>query len=134
MTIDGTEYTGTLVNDEVENSYSIDLGVNANPTSQIDVSIAFTGYTFTQSLTNVSSEFAVDSSTALKIANKELQSQLNNIVNNDNKVEVVMKIVRDYASEDVSNYYWYVGAVTENGEALGVLIDTTTGEVLAKKV
>lgn len=133
VNIDGVEYSGTLVNDEVENSYSVDLGVNASPTAQMDVTIEFTGYTFKQNLACVSGDFAVDQAAALKIANKEMQSQLNNLVTKENNIEAVIKIVRDYTSEDVCNYYWYVGGVTTNGETIGVLIDTTTGEILAKK-
>ncbi len=134
VNIDGVEYTGTLENDQIENSYSIDLGVNALNTSTINVKIDFTGYSFNQELSNVSSEFAVDQASALKIANNELSSQLKNIVTDSNKVEVVQKIVRDYATPEVSNYYWYVGAVSTNGETLGVLIDANSGEILAKKV
>ena len=134
LNFDGVEYTGTLENDQIENSYSIDLGVNALNTSTINVKIDFTGYSFNQELSNVSSEFAVDQASALKIANNELSSQLKNIVTDSNKVEVVQKIVRDYATPEVSNYYWYVGAVSTNGETLGVLIDANSGEILAKKV
>ena len=46
----------------------------------------------------------------------------------------VMKILKDYSTEDLKNYYWYVGVVSTNGETLGILIDANSGDIIAKKV
>ena len=46
----------------------------------------------------------------------------------------VMKILKDYSIENTPKYYWYVGIISTNGETLGILIDATKGDVIAKKV
>ena len=50
------------------------------------------------------------------------------------KIEMVAKIMKDHSSADLKNYYWYVGVISTNGDSLGVLISTTTGEIISKKV
>ena len=70
-----------------------------------------------------------------KIAEKELKQPINNILKNKNvKIEMVAKIMKDHSSADLKNYYWYVGVISTNGDSLGVLISTTTGEIISKKV
>lgn len=133
-TIDGNNYTGFLEKSEVDNSYSIDLGAYVNRDSKINVQISFTGYSFKQDLTNTSSEFSVDGTTAIGIANKELNDTVKEITSDKNvKIEVIMKVLRDYSNE-LKNYYWYVGVISTNGDTLGVLIDANSGDIIAKKV
>ena len=45
-----------------------------------------------------------------------------------------MKILKDSSNAEINHYYWYVGVISTNGETLGILIDTNTGEIIAKKV
>lgn len=135
VTIGEETVTGSLNKSQVDNSYSIDLE-RAIPNDQlINVKIAFTGYTFHQDLTNTSQDFTVDMVTAIDIANKELASDLAELLKDKNvKIEVVTKILKDYSTDEVKRYYWYVGAITTNGDTLGVLIDANSGEIIAKKV
>ena len=131
--INDNSYTGFLQKGN-DNSYCADLEVNTTGDETINVQISFTGYTFNQNLANVSKDFQVDAETAIKVAEKELKENINNLTSDKNiKLEVVMKIVKDYSSE-LKNYYWYVGIVATNGETLGILISTSTGEIIAKKV
>ncbi len=133
ITIDGEQYTGHLESSEVDNSYSTDVGVRVTDDAVINVQISFTGYNFSSDLTNVSSSFAVDGSTALNIANEELSESLTNILDDGAQIETVMKIVKDSSSESSSSY-WYIGVVSNNGDTLGILIDANSGEIIAKKV
>ena len=133
--INDESYTGFLQKSNNDNSYSADLEVNTNGDETISVQISFTGYTFNKDLVNATSEFQVDSSTALEIAQKELKESIRNILNDKNvKIEVVMKIMKDHSSTELKNYYWYVGVVSTNGDTLGVLIDANSGDIIAKKV
>ena len=60
--------------------------------------------------------------------------EIENILKDKNvKIEVVMKIMKDYSQVDLKNYYWYVGAISTNGDTLGILIDANDGEIIAKK-
>lgn len=134
VTINEETFTGMLEKSPVDNSYAVDLEINVPDDAAINVSISFTGYTFNQDLVNTSNIFTVDKQAALEIANKELKEEVKNLTADNSKVEVVMKILKDYSTADVKNYYWYVGAISTNGETSGVLIDANTGEVIAKKI
>ena len=132
--INDQSYSGFLEKGS-NNSYSIDLEVSALCEDNITASVSFTGYTFKQQLQNVNKDFEVDQQTALKIAEKELKQPISNILKNKNvKIEMVAKIMKDHSSADLKNYYWYVGVISTNGDSLGVLISTTTGEIISKKV
>lgn len=135
VTINEQCYTGFLEKSNTNNSYTTDLEVSTIGDETINVQISFTGYTFNQNLVNTSSEFQVDTNTALDIAQKELKEDINNLLSNKNvKIEVVMKIMKDYSSAELKNYYWYVGIISTNGDTLGILIDANSGDIIAKKV
>lgn len=127
-------YTGNLQQSELDNSYSADIQVCAPAGATVSVQIDFTGYTFNKEMANTTAEFAIDHNKALDIAGKELKQSMKNLSSDkNNKMEAVMKIVKDTSTE-ASHYYWYVGVVSTNGDVLGVLVDSTTGEIIAKKV
>ncbi len=131
--IDGESYTGFLLKSPVDNTYSVDIGQSASDDAVVELQITFTGYSFNKTLGCVSSEFSVDKTRALEIASTELEEGISNITSDkNNKIEVIMKIMKDYSSEEKS-YYWYVGIVSTNGDTLGILIDTNTGDIIAKK-
>ena len=134
ITINEVSHTGLLEKSEINNSYSSDLELEVASDATINVKISFTGYSFDQDLTNLSSTFNVDNSTALSIANEQLKADIEHIIDNNNKIEVVTKILADNSNSDINNYYWYIGVISSNGEIFGILIDTNTGEILAKKV
>ncbi len=135
VTIGEESYSGFLSKNNNDNSYSADLEVNSVGDETINAQISFTGYTFNQNLENTSSNFEVDSASALKVAENELKKDVENLLSDKNvKIEVVMKIMKDYSSEEFKNYYWYVGIVSTNGDTLGILVDANTGEIIAKKV
>ena len=126
--------SGNLEKNPVNNSYVIDLEMSVPVDATVAVQINFTGYTFKETLTNTSSDFTVDSTTALTIANKELKTELENITSNNTNIEVVMKILKDSSNTELNNYFWYIGVVSTTGDTLGILIDANTSEVIAKKV
>ena len=131
--INDQTYSGFLEKG-ANNTYSIDIEVAALSEDSIIASISFTGYTFKQELINVSKDFEVDCNTAVEIANKELHQQISDLLTDKNvKIEIVTKIMKDHSNTDLKNYYWYVGAISTNGDCLGILINSNTGEIIAKK-
>lgn len=127
-------HTGFLTKSEINNTYSTDLEISIPKDSVINVKISFTGYTFDKDLENTSNSFNVDKNSALNIANEQLKNDIDNLLSNKNtKIEVVIKLLKDSTNE-INNYYWYVGIVSTNGETLGILIDANTGDIIAKKV
>ena len=134
VTVNAENFTGFLTKSEIDNTYCSDLEIAIPADAVINVKISFTGYTFDKDLTNTSNSFAVDKDTALNIANEELCENVENLIKNKSNIEVVTKILKDYSSVELKNYYWYVGIVASNGETLGILIDSNTGNIIAKKV
>lgn len=132
--INDQTYTGQLQKSEVDNSYSADIQAAAPADAVVTVQVLFTGYSFNKEFVNTSANFAVDKDSAIEIANKELKSSINQLTaDKNNKIEAVMKIVKDSSTEQ-NTYYWYVGIISTNGEMVGVLLDCATGNVIAKKV
>ncbi len=134
LTIDDEVLRGNLIKSELDNTYSCDLERSVLNESKIHVQINITGYTFEKDLENTSNDFSVDKTAAISVANSELNESLNGFSKDKNNFEAVMKIVKDYSTSEVKNYYWYIGVVAQNGETLGILIDATNGDVIAKKI
>ncbi|MBR2970056.1 MAG: hypothetical protein IKC49_03275 [Clostridia bacterium] len=134
ITVGEETLSGTLTKSQVDNSYSTDLEHIIPNDANINAEIKFTGYTFQQDLTNTSADFSVDMATAISIANDELNDDIRDILKDNAKIEVVTKILKDYSTEEVKRYYWYVGVISTNGDTLGILIDANSGEIIAKKV
>ena len=135
VTIGEQTYSGFLSKSNTDNSYSADLEVNDFTNETINAQISFTGYTFNKDLENTGLNFQVDYVSAIKVAEKELKGDIQNLLSDKNvKIEVVTKIMKDYSSEELKNYYWYVGVVSTNGDTMGILIDANTGDIIAKKV
>ena len=135
ITINEEEFTGNMEKSPIDNSYAVDIEKSVDDDAIINVEIKFTGYTFKQNLTNTSKDFVVDKNTALNQANNELKTEIENLLKDkNNKIEVIMKILKDSSNSELNRFYWYIGIISTNGETLGILIDTNTGEVIAKKV
>lgn len=135
VTINDESFTGYLIKSEIDNSYNVDLGLHLSNEDKINAKITFTGYSIDEEMTNTTKDFVINKSQAIETANKELKSKLKQITNDkNNKIECILKIVKDYSTSEVKHYYWYVGVVSTNGDTLGLLIDTNTGDVIAKKV
>lgn len=134
ITIGEEQLTGSLEKSQLDNTYSVDLEKEIANDAVINLQIKFTGYNFNKEMENISSSFQVDCPTAIKIATKELKNEIKNTLNENNKIEVVTKILKDYSSSEVKAYYWYIGVVATSGETFGILIDSSTGNIIAKKV
>lgn len=133
--VDDQTFTGKLEKSEVENSYIADIEKRVNDSSSVSVQIVFGSTSFNKEMTNISSKFEVNSNKAIEIANQTLKKDIKQLTSDkNNKIEAVMKIVKDSSSADPCNYYWYVGVVSTNGEILGVLVDSSNGQIIAKKV
>lgn len=135
VTVNEQTYNGELTKSETENSYSADLEINIPNNATVNTKISFTGYNFNKDMENASSSFNVDKNKALSIAAKELKDEIKILTKNkNNKIEVVMKLLKDHSNTEVKTFYWYIGIVSTSGETLGILIDATTGNIIAKKV
>jgi len=134
VTINEEEFKGIMEKSPIDNSYAVDIEKKVEDNAIINVKINFTGYKFNQDLTNISNNFEIKKDQALKIANNELKESIKDIQSDNNvKFEVVMKILKD-SSTETNRFYWYIGVIATSGETLGILIDSNTGDIIAKKV
>lgn len=133
--INDQTYTGFLEKSSVDNSYLADIGACAPADASVKIQITFTGYSFNEELSNTSNQFLIDADKAIEIANENLKEELKNVTSDkNNKIEVVLKNLKDYSNSELKNYYWYVGVISTNADTLGILIDASSGDVVAKKV
>ena len=134
ITIGEEVYSGDLIKSDLDNTYSVDLGIALQDDAEVSAKVSFTGYTFEQNLISTSQDFSVGADQALGIATKELNESVNNVMKDHNNIEVVMKILKDYSTSDVKAYYWYVGVISTDGQTMGILIDANTSNIIAKKI
>ncbi len=136
ITIGDFNASGTLTkNDYYNGCYSVDVNKAALNNEPVTVNITANNVAFSKELDNNSKDFSVDKSAALNIANSELKTEVSELTKDkNNKIEVVVKIINDYSTMGVKNYYWYVGVISTNNETIGVLIDANTGDIISKKV
>lgn len=132
LTIGEEKKTGKLEKSPYDNTYSADVGVNASDDAEIKLTVNIGVDKFEQTLYNESKNFKVTQQEAINIAGKELANEIDTLLQ-DGSVEAMVKILKDYSGE-TNRYFWYVGVVSNNGVAYGVLIDTMTGEIVSKKV
>lgn len=132
LTINGEEKTGKLEKSPYDNTYSADVGVSVEDNAEIKLKVNIGADNFDQTLYNESKNFKISQKEAIAIAGKELANEIDTLLQGGN-VEAMVKILKDYSGE-TNRYFWYVGIVSNDGNAYGVLIDTSTGEIVSKKV
>ena len=134
LVVNGENITGSLEKSPYDNTYSADIEQVIADDAEINLQVVVDGTNFNQNLTNVSSTFGVNKDEAISIACDELKDSVKNLSKEKgNYSEAFIKILKDYSGEN-NRYYWYVGIISPEGKTSGVLIDTTSGEIISKKV
>lgn len=134
LTLNGETLTGSLEKSPYDNTYSADVGKSVGDDAEISLVVNGESVNFSETLFNESKNFQVNISQAISIAGEELKDVISEMLNTEgNSCEAMVKIMKDYSS-DTNKYYWYVGMVCSDGKTAGILIDTTTGEIISKKV
>ncbi|MBQ7797902.1 MAG: hypothetical protein IJ371_02135 [Clostridia bacterium] len=134
LVVNGENITGSLEKSPYDNTYSADIEQVLPDDAEISLVLSVDGTNFNQPLSNVSSTFAINKDSAISIACEELKDSIKNLSKEDgNLSEAFIKILKDYSGES-NRYYWYVGIISPDGKTSGVLIDTSNGEIISKKV
>lgn len=134
LVVNGENITGKLDKSPYDNTYSADIEQVIADDAEISLQVVVDGNNFNQPLTNVSSTFAINKDNAISIACEQLQDSVKNLSKGKgNFSEAFIKILKDYSGES-NRYYWYVGIISPEGKTSGVLIDTSTGDIISKKV
>lgn len=134
LVVNGENISGTVEKSPYDNTYSADIEKIIPNDAEITLELNIDGNTFSQPLTNVSETFAVSKDKAISIACEQLKDSIKKLSKEEgNYSEAFVKILKDY-SGDSNRYYWYIGIISPEGQTSGVLLDSSTGDVISKKV
>ncbi len=134
LIVNGENILGNLEKSPYDNTYSADIEQVIADDAEISLELNIDGHNFNQPLTNISSTFTVGKDEAISIACEELSDSIKKLSEQtDNMSEAFIKILKDYSGES-NKYYWYVGIISPEGKTSGVLIDTSSGDIVSKKV
>jgi len=130
---DDLEYSGALEFNNYENTFLVDIQKIVSDDTNITVAVIVGSDIYEVTLISQTKAFEITWYTALQIAVEEMKEDLQNYVkNNTLDGEVYVKVIVDINNQ-FSNYYWYVCIVNSDGDTNAVIIDPTSGEVIAKK-
>lgn len=130
MTANTNRYESELEENPFDGTYVCDLKLITN-VDGITLKIYYGSKTEQVELKNISSAWKVDCNQALKVACKQLKSELKPLIDTEFKGETYVKIIED-TKVNKGNYYWYVTFVGRNGVKHTVIIDPSSGNILAK--
>lgn len=134
LVVNGENIVGSLEKSPYDNTYSADIEQVIADNAEIRLELVVDGNNVSQNLTNVSSSFAISKDNAISIACEQLKDSIKDLSKEKNNYsEAFIKILKDYSGES-NRYYWYVGIISPEGKTSGVLIDTTTGDIISKKL
>ena len=134
LVVNGQNITGSLEKSPYDNTYSADIEQVIADDAEITLELVIDGTNFSQTLSNVSSEFVVAKDRAITIACDELKDSIKDLSKEKGCYsEAFIKILKDYSGES-NRYYWYVGIISPEGKTSGILIDANSGDIISKKV
>ena len=124
-------FEGALVANPYDNNLEADLEVFVETGTEVFVYLKFADVTQVANLECIFNNFSINLDTALDIAVDELVSkkpQLDVSLNYECFVQILNK------DNNAKMYFWFVNIVSSNGDAYNIIIDTTTGQILAEKL
>lgn len=132
-TIEGVEYSGEMLNNPYDNSFVVDLSVNATDITELQIDFVIDDTSCVATLSQVNGEWSYNHLDAVQIICKDLKHYIGQYVeNNQLNAECYIKVVHN--TEYPTQYYWCVQIVTTNGTSMTEIINPTTGEILAKNI
>ena len=133
LLIDTIQYSGKLEKNPFDNTYVADIGREVSDAADINLKVVVEEINDNINMDNASVGWKINYKKALNIATEEFKDILPNyIVNNVLNAETYVKIVGS-TDEELSNIYWYVSIICQNGDSFACIIDPNNGEILARK-
>ena len=124
-------YEGVLTQNPYDSNYEADIKASISTDDEVFVYLKFNGITEVVNLECIFKNFLVSSSTALDIAVDELVTNKKEL-NTSLDYECFIQILNKDSSANM--YFWFVNIVSSEGDVFNVIVDVSTGEVLAKKL
>ncbi len=131
ISVDNENFEGNFEQSPFDDSYAADISTKVCDDATILVTISDGGQTDTATLDCLSKKFNINSQKALELALNEIQNEF--FASSKQNYEVHIKIVADI-SNIISDKFWLVMFLCEDGKSLSVLINPMTGECETKKV
>jgi len=133
LTINTLRYEDALEKNPFDGTLVADIGVVVdNEVNTITIKVIIDKLVEEITLTNLTSDWKVNSLDALRIACKSLSEELKPLISNEFLGEVYIKIIEDTIANN-GNYFWYVNFISRNGIQHSVIIDPITSDILASK-
>ena len=137
----GLSYT-IEINEETQNgefekspydsSLASDLKIKINDDDSIFVYLVYNAQTEIGKMTCISKDFSISQQQALDIAISNMQNELLELTdNNSESIEAYCKIIS--TDKNLGVYFWFIDVVNKEGSHISLVIDTTTGEIVARK-
>lgn len=132
LNVNNQKFSGEFEQSPFDDTYASDINKMVDSNATVVVSITDGGTTEQATLECVSKNFNITSQNALEIALEQVKNELQEFSSKQN-FEIHLKIVADI-NQNVSDKFWLVMFLGEDGKNITVLINPTTGECETKKV
>lgn len=133
LTVNEDTFEGALEKNPYSNCYMADVGKAFDSNSNITLTVKFEDFEETFNLTSVSDNFKISWEKALEIANENMQQRITEVFGKKGLGgESYLRIING-EGVNFNSYYWYFSIVDKKEQTSTIIINTETGEVLAKK-
>ena len=124
-------YEGQFEDSPFDNSLGADLEVKVNDADSIFVYIIADGESEISKLECISSAFQVNQTQAMDIAIEAAKEKILTLSDNGNEsIEGHCKIIS--TDKNLGIYFWFVSFINSSSDKIALIIDTTTGEIVAE--
>lgn len=131
--VNSQTYNGEFEQSPFDKTLATDLKIGLSDSDSIFAYITFDGVTEISKMECISCNFKVNNTKAVEIAIETVGDNLISLANNGKTgIEGCCKIIS--SDKNLGIYFWYVRFINTEGQELVVVIDTSTGEVMAKKL
>ena len=126
-------YNGEFEKSPFDNSFAADIGVRVEDTDSIYAYIIVDGVSEVGKLECISTNFKIKNTDALSIVVDNFSENIISLSNGGEiPVEGYCKIIS--TDKNLGIYFWYVRLVNAEGKDITVVIDPSSGEIMAKKL
>ncbi|MBE5735009.1 MAG: hypothetical protein E7361_00955 [Clostridiales bacterium] len=131
--INEIEYSGEMLNNPYDNSFVVDLNIDARDLDNLDITFSIDNNEKHVELSKANIGWKYDGLNALKIVCNDMKEYIKQFINNNKlDAECYIKIVNN--TDNKGEYYWYVQIYATNGTTISEIINPLTGEILAKSI
>ena len=131
--INSKTYNGEFEQSPFDKTLAADLEIQLNESDSIFAYIIVDGVTEISKMECISKNFGINSTQALDIAIKNYSQEILTLSNNGKiSLEGYCKIIS--TDKNLGVYFWYIRFVNVDKKEISMVIDTNTGEIVAKKL